>query len=201
MNSFLLIDSFLIRRQIRFPILQSSIFLTFSPSHSPAVFLMIGIRGSVSPQSQLASFSKRLFSRSGIHEVEGPKLGNSGDGDGGSPLPPPAAPPADLFFHHQPSRRFASSRISFPSSSSPPTHQEQAIVRHSRRRLPPDYNSDIITINDILNEGRPKISSKNNDWIRTVGTSIQVRPDEDRRVVKGKVFDDVIHGFRSNFGK
>lgn len=171
--------------------------------------------GSVSPQSLLtlsspsspsSSFSRRLFSRSGIHEVEGPNLGSIirrpvvDEKSASAFLSPPAGHDRRLRPIRRNSRRSHTSSF-FPTSGSTsvatPFHQQeqQPIVRHSRRRLPPDYNSDIITINDIMNEGRPKGSSsssnKNNEWIRTVGTSIQVTPDANRSV-RGKVFDDVI---------
>ena len=173
--------------------------------------MMIGIRASVSPQSPAAaaSFSRRLFSRSGIHEVEGPNLGS---GPRARPQqrpsrpPPPQPPPVASVSSLMRPVTGRSIRVFFPSSSSPShatlagrrLQQQPAtspIVRHSRRRLPPDYNSDIITINDILSDGRPKAdSSKNTEWVRTVGTSIQVTPNDERRVFKGKVFNDVIYG-------
>ena len=128
---------------------------------------------------------RRAFSNAGIHEVEAPKLGRP---DSTPPPPPP------VVRQHIPEVR-SNGFKPFYTTRRPANSRRRTTV--TPKSL--DYGTDIITIYDLDKSKNHQIN--NNTWVRTVGSTLQVKPDNAKpQTTRGRVYDDVIYDYAASSG-
>jgi hypothetical protein len=147
-------------------------------------FLTSPSSSSSSSPSQPSRPYRRSFSHAGIHEVEAPNLGRADS----TPPPPPRVVRQDI-----PEPR---------TSGFKPIYTTRRPGNSRRRQTPPpslDYGTDIITIYDLDKSRNHQVN--NNTWVRTVGSSLQVKADDAKpQMTRGRVYDDVIYDYAASSG-